>query len=75
MRSRYEPFLIIPGREIPSWFCNQNHFNPERRKSFEWDLMVESDFVSRRTTFLPIDHDALVSIIVDIPHCCLSSEW
>ncbi|KAI4305434.1 hypothetical protein L6164_028800 [Bauhinia variegata] len=74
MRFRYEPFLIIPGREIPSWFCNQDYFNMEISKPFQWEIVIKSSIASRKTVS-PSECDTLISILVDIPDYCLSSEW
>ncbi|KAI4308566.1 hypothetical protein L6164_031625 [Bauhinia variegata] len=75
MRRWYGPFFIIPGNEIPPWFSNQNSFHMEIRSPFPWETVNRRGIVDTRRRILPSVCDSLISIIVDIPHYCLSSEW
>ncbi|KAI4308571.1 hypothetical protein L6164_031630 [Bauhinia variegata] len=75
MESLFEPFLIIPGNEIPTWFSNQNFFHLDIQSPFNWEVISESGFIYINETISPISLDSFTSIMVDIPHDCLSSEW
>ena len=60
---KYEPFLAIPGDEIPAWFDKQNDVR------CCYTLTVEYPF-------LPVRHIHKGSpITIDIPYCYSSSEW
>ncbi|KAI4308567.1 hypothetical protein L6164_031626 [Bauhinia variegata] len=71
----YGPFSFIPGNEIPPWFSNQNSFHMEIRSPFPWERVNRRGSVDFRRIILPSVCDSLISIIVDIPHYCFSSEW
>ncbi|KAI4308568.1 hypothetical protein L6164_031627 [Bauhinia variegata] len=75
MRTRYAPFFIIPGNEIPPWFSNQSYFHMKIHSPFRWETVVEGDFIRNSRTLSPSACDSLISITLDIPHHCLSSEW
>ncbi|KAI4308570.1 hypothetical protein L6164_031629 [Bauhinia variegata] len=73
MKSGNDPFLMIPGNEIPPLFSNQNYFQLNIQSTFIWEVIFGIDFVSRTTS--PDACHSLMSIMVDIPDYCISSEW
>ena len=78
MRSGYQPFWIVSGSEIPPWFSNQNYFQQELCSSFHQEIVCGSDYSREGGSAgmpLPGACHSMISIIVDIPHRCLSSEW
>ncbi|KAI4308564.1 hypothetical protein L6164_031623 [Bauhinia variegata] len=78
MRSGYQPFWIFPRSDIPPWFSNQNYFQQELRSSFRRDITSESDYSrdwGSAGMHLSGACHSMMSIIVDIPQFCLSSEW
>ena len=75
IRPRYDPFFITPGSGIPPWFNNQNYFHLVLHSNFHWEYISESNFVYVSRTLSPKIRNPFISIIVDIPHYCLSSEW
>ncbi|KAI4308560.1 hypothetical protein L6164_031619 [Bauhinia variegata] len=67
--SQEAPFLFIPGSDIPAWFNNQNYYMDSPIHDEVQDIFKPKKSVSR------LSNQSLTSIIVDIPHYCLSSKW